>query len=494
MKTTLKTTIYSLLIAGMAGAMLSSCNDFVDVVPKGKAIPQTVDDFGKMMNNSFLSINGDQYYFADVCYDVMFAQFYSDDYTASDNPADQYYYMFAQTPSYRNMITWADEVYGSAENDDAWNGLYKSNYVVNYIIQNIDNAEEGYAYNRDEVKGRALVHRALNYFLLTAMYGKAYNAQSASTDLAVPLILEPDINLTPARATVADCFKQILADLDLAISIMKEDYPEFNHIPGRAAAYATRARVNHYMQNYDAALADAQKSLAMHGDLLDYNTWATFPDLMIAMMGSYNPIYLAYASMFGMEPYPGANDRITNKEITLVRPNQQQLSLTCASDKLLAITDMTNDLRAKLFFCTDYSQRPMNMVRVNQSGINVSEMYLTVAEAALRKSSPDLETASAALETVRKNRYLAQTYAKFEYSSREDLLAEVMKERRREITHCVMSFVDKKRWNCCTAEAETMTRTVYDQTFTMKPGDPRYALQIPANVRQMNPNLVPNER
>lgn len=48
--------------------LLASCNDFVDVVPKGKAIPTTVDDLGKLMNNSFISISGNNFGMVDVAF------------------------------------------------------------------------------------------------------------------------------------------------------------------------------------------------------------------------------------------------------------------------------------------------------------------------------------------------------------------------------------------------------------------------------------------
>ena len=32
--------------------ILMSCNNFVDIVPKGQTIPETVDDLAKMLNNS----------------------------------------------------------------------------------------------------------------------------------------------------------------------------------------------------------------------------------------------------------------------------------------------------------------------------------------------------------------------------------------------------------------------------------------------------------
>ena len=77
------------------------------------------------------------------------------------------------------------------------------------------------AYDRNDVKGQALVHRAMNYFLLVNLYGKQYDAATASTDLGVPLVLEADINKQYPRATVAQVYERMLQDLNDAISLLK---------------------------------------------------------------------------------------------------------------------------------------------------------------------------------------------------------------------------------------------------------------------------------
>ena len=191
--------------------------------------------------------------------------------------------------------------------------------------------------------------------------------------------------------------------------------------------------------------------------------------------------------------YP-ATTRIDNQEIIFLRTNTSYASMSSPSDEFEKIIDHDNDLRALLFFTNLYGSRPINMMRTQQSGISVSEMYLTIAEAALRKSSPDVKTAIEALDAVRSKRYLAETYQPTTITDVKELLDEVIKERRREVSFCTTSFTDKKRWNCDPRTATTMTRTIFGKTYTMEPNDPRYCLPIPPNVMQMNPNLVDNER
>ena len=482
-----KVLLPAALLLLSSAVLLTSCDDYVDVVPKGRAIPHTVDDMGKLMNNSFISINGSNFYMVDVCYDVTNVELLSDDYTASDQPGDMYYTMFHDTPAMFNMATWANTIYSAAEQDPTWNGLYKSNYVVNYIINNIDEAAEGYEYQRSEVKGRALVQRALNYFILTNLYGKAYNAATAQSDLGVPLVLQADITVQPARATVAQCYEQMLADVNEAIELLAIDVPEFNFLPGRAAAYALRARINLYMGRFEAALADARQAVSLQPTLLDYN------DYYAAYMATCEAVGMQYPYYLVMCGYPGTT-RVDNPEVIFLRTNQSFSFMCCPSDEFNKILDYDNDLRCAEFFLYLYGSRPNMMMRTQQSGITTGEMYLTIAEAALCQSSPDVNTAIEALDAVRQKRYLAATYQPTTTTDVQELLQEVIRERRREVSFCVTSFMDKKRWNCDPATAQTMTRTVFGQTYTMAPGDARYALPIPPNVMQLNPNLVDNER
>ena len=64
--------------------------------------------------------------------------------------------------------------------------------------------------------GYAHFYRANAYLELVRHFAKAYNPSTASTDEAVPLVLEYNIEAKPARATVQAVYNQIKTDLDIA--------------------------------------------------------------------------------------------------------------------------------------------------------------------------------------------------------------------------------------------------------------------------------------
>lgn len=465
----------NILIALTALCLLVSCNDFVDVVPKGNTIPETVDDLGKMMADGCMSLTNP---FASFSYSNFFIESYSDDYTASENPNSVYYTVHKNTTMFANILTWEEYIFSIAEDDYNWNGFYHSNYVANYVLANIDEVEEGIDYQRDEVKGQALVHRAMNFFLLVNLYAKQYDAATAETDLGVPLILEPDINNQYPRETVAKVYGQILDDLNEALTLLTVDVPEYNNVPGRATAYALRARVHLWMQNYDQAYADATEALKLRSEIIDYNTCS---QLMPGI-----PAY----GINGYSTIPQTNPEIMYSRYRTEGSNMQ------FSQKMLDIIDTENDLRYTLFYGSYEAAGildPKSWTRINHSGINVSEVWLTKAEAALRKSTPDIDEAIEALDYVRDRRYLNQNYTAAP-TDPDDLLVEILNERRREITFTEMSFLDHKRQNADPTTARPMERTVWGETYTLPVDDPRWQLAIPLNVCDLNPLLEQNER
>ncbi len=451
-----------------------SCDKFVDVIPKGRTIPQTVDDLAKLMNCG----SSDDYGNAIVPISSHAMDSFTDDYFRSENPSS-IGYIGRSTELSINFYKWKSNItYSRSAEDMSWDWYYKSNYVVNYILENIDRVEDGQSYQRNEVRGRALVHRAMTYFLLTNYYGKGYNKQTSSTDLSVPLVTVSNINKQYPRATVAEVYAQILKDLNEALDNLKIDVPDYNHIPGRATAYAVRARVYLWMQEYDKAYSDAVESLNMRSKLTDYNSFTS----------------LVYPEMPIFGPTGYESDGVLNEEITYYR-KRMSVSSVPLSNKLLSIIDQKNDLRFSLFYGTygTYYPEPISLSHIVHSGINTAEVWLIKAESALRKSSPNISEAIAALDYVRIRRIAKAAYTPTTENDPSKLLKLILDERRRELTSTDMSFMDQKRQNADPSTAREMKRTILGEEYTLSADSPIWQLAIPLNVMDLNPLLIQNE-
>jgi len=452
---------------------MSSCNDFVDVVPKGNTIPTTVEDLSRLMNNGSIAISSDgDYDMNGISAGVFYYELLSDDYMVTDNPSDALYASYRNIPFVQNVMKWNDYYFNAAESDYTWDKLYHSNYIANYVLSRIDDVEASASVKREEVKGRALVHRAMNYFLLTNLYGKQYVKGQANDALSVPLILVPTVTESYPRATVAEVYAQIKKDIDEAVSLLKTNVAEFNNIPSRATALALRARINLWMQDYDAAYTDAAEALNLKNTLINYNQ-------VVALMPGM--------PMFGLSGYDTNIE--TNPEILYERYVTEH-PMTYYTPKMKAIVDTDNDLRYSLFIAALPMYGYMGeygWVKHRHSGIDVAEVYLTKAEAAVRKSSKDVNTALQTLNALRQNRYAAATYTDCTISDPTALLDEILKERRREIIFTEMSFLDKKRMTADATTAQPMERTFEGQTYTISVDSPKWQVPIPLNVKAVNP-------
>lgn len=138
-----------------------------------------------------------------------------------------------------------------------WNTIYYNILQANNLIMNIEKLEEaGAEANFDDVKGQALTARALMYFDLVRIYGKPYSYDKES--YGVPNILEPlDALAQPLRATVAENYNQIIADLTKAQPLLSKS--KNNGYLNYYANLAIQARVYLNMEQYPAALSAAEE-------------------------------------------------------------------------------------------------------------------------------------------------------------------------------------------------------------------------------------------
>jgi len=106
---------------------------------------------------------------------------------------------------------------------DTWTGYYYAITNVNNVLDNIDKIVTTLPADAASIslyKGEAYLMRAFYYHQLILRWAKDYEPASAATDPGVPLVLKFDISARPARATVAEVYAQILADIAQAKTLL----------------------------------------------------------------------------------------------------------------------------------------------------------------------------------------------------------------------------------------------------------------------------------
>ena len=129
--------------------------------------------------------------------------------------------------------------------------------IANSVISQIGEATEDQSSVYKLVQAKAV--RAFDYMALAPYFQGSY--ETSANKPCVPLLTDSADYTNNPRATVAQVYKAIIADLDWAIEHL-EGYTRPNKtMIDLNVAYGLRARANLYMGNWAAAATDAEKAI-----------------------------------------------------------------------------------------------------------------------------------------------------------------------------------------------------------------------------------------
>lgn len=454
--------------------LVTACENpdaFLDVEPTGQVIPTTLDDFNGLLEDyAILRGRGVNLTYMDP--DVF--------------QSDVTFPFISNSAVYVNAYTWQGEIYTVNDADPDYNSCYQYIHLMNYILQEIDDAEVG-NFNpaeKDNLKAQAYAQRAMEYFMTVNEYAHHYDP--ANPDLpGVAMPLEVDLQALLSRSTVGEVYNQILNDLNRALDLATNTFPAVqtlaNFRPGKASIYALLAEVYLYMGDFEQAKIYSNMALSLYDFLYDFND--------IDFANSSNP-WAGYTN--GELEYC-----TTNKEVIWSRYVNYYYSNwypQLYAPDLAALYDQSNDRRWYLFSTqtegvadvSPYHQYVYaNAERVN--GLSVPRLLLTNAEAKARTG--DGPGAIDALNTLLENRM--SVFTPLVFTDNAAALQLVKDERRKELAGTTLNLYDQKRYHVYGDLVPTFSRTnpLTGETFTLEPGGDGYVVDIPASVREINPNL-----
>ena len=461
------TTILAICVV----VMLTGCNDYLDIKPKGEKIPKTVTDYETLLNYESVQKVSDTYptYLTDDVYLPDVAQGTA---TPGLNSVDQ---------SILNLYLFKKDVFGEAQDDGFWFASYNRIYYYNTVIDNIMNAEGPSEQQKHSIRAEALISRALEYLYLVNGYAKHYDVRTAETDPGVPLILDEDISKKDlVRASVKDVYAQIQSDLQAALPNLPAQ-PKGNAFrASKAAGYGILAKMYLYMGNYAEALKAANAVLEMNNSLLDLKKYAV----------------VKAQSSIGRTNVPQDIDNPENIYIKFAPYVYGLSSKVFGSDELISLFS-EDDMRLQVYFTKNFRNIPTDKyvwapyLRANLA-VSSPEIYLIAAECEAREGS--VERAMTLINKLRDNRIKNNT--DIVATDRNDALQKVLEERRRELAMSGMvRCIDLKRLNQESQFAKTVTHVTGEGTFSLEPNSPLYVLPIPAKVMRFNKNsMKQNER
>lgn len=314
--------------------------------------------------------------------------------------------------SYNGALNIASDLLGSS-NQLNWNGtfdtwremfnkamtstngevfnIYRDAYNVmgdvNLVLDNLNIVTD--ANDKNRIEGEAKFLRGLMLFDLVRLYGKPYVAGTPNSQLGVSIVLTPPSkSIKKARNTVAECYAQLLSDLNDAYNLL----PATNGVyADKYTAQAVLAKVYLQMQDYPKARDAANNVIASSGHSLMPNfaqVWDT---------DSNNNEYLFSWVVTNQE---SSNASVTHYATEALGGRGGDISVT---SNYLNKFDSNADQRRNFFYASGGEILVSKYRRqfANAQPMRLAEMYLIRAEANFRESTSVGATPLADLTTVR---------------------------------------------------------------------------------------------
>lgn len=466
---------YILLSLSLSAVLsLSSCKKFLEEQSQTDVIPKNARDLNELLIGEAYNTNGT------ISFDASL-RLLDDDVTQ-----DAFYNV---TNNLFGAYTWQPET--ALEPDmmvgaQVWFMRYPRIMTCNLVLEYLPEMS-GTTAEKENVEGQAYLLRAYNYFLLVNYYGKPYTdaLSDPEQDLGVPLILTGNLSLEgKPRNTVAEVYRQILSDLEKGIPLMersgKNNNPfRISHIGG----YLLASRVHLYMGNWQKAIEAASNVLSRKSALMDLASWGAAAQDTKTIISMQNQ-----EAIWGHGQPQGVivHDALSEE-------NNYRLS-----DELLALFE-PGDLRTSIYIRNKRSiKRPSLVVnaRVAET-FRVSEALLNRAEAYAQLNklgqTANEQLALNDLNLLRKKRFATASYQDLSITSPDDLLQKCREERRRELFGEEQHrWFDLRRYGMPAFGHVVYESNAQSATYFLKERDPAYLLQIPQDVLQKNPKLIPN--
>ena len=360
----------------------------------------------------------------------------------------------------------------------------------------------------------AHVTRALAYWDLVTKYCVAYDPAlhaNGEDHLGLPLTWEynptSDVTQYPGRSSIKETYDFIIADLTAAMDMPTLGATNSNYYT-KDVVKALLARVQLNMKDWTNAAKNAQEVIntntyplaSSEADLEGLYNYDTSPELLFVVAGSQNdsPGSTGSLYIYDTEKRDGST------------PDPQYIP----SQTLLDLYDAENDMRYPIFFKTktvtvegagtedlelmwkfvgnpEFRTAATQLNYINAGKIRISEMYLTLAEAAANMGGEGLNVAQETLNTLRAARI--KNYTDETYTAR-DIMSAIKAEWSREFVGEGFRMINLKRWNDDmvrgTSQNSAMTKsdTGYDG-LEKSMSDARCLWPIPKKEMDVNPQI-----
>ena len=429
-----------------------------------------------------------------------------------DIQADLVYAVQGNSNNYGNIWKW-DILSTNAEVEAVYAGLYTVIGRCNFFLDLVGGLKDSLVDDDlieelDSYTGEVYCARALAYSELVKCFCKAYEPDSAEDELGVVLKSSYFKKEPVRRASLADSYRFIIADLEKADALLDSEYDASNIAYfTNAAVHALWARVCLYMQDWDGAVGHSSKvidsgTFKLASAKSYYTSDQTYLDYLWTNDASYEIIFkIGYTST----SYGSAIGSVFlgfTRDYTYYYP-----------DYVPALWALnlypSGDMRYSAYFeelQTGYSHRlswpllikyygnegllAQNVFHVNMpKPLRLAEQYLIRAEAYCRRG--EYAKAGNDLSTLRESRF--STGGTLGVNA-DNWLDTISDERVRELFMEGFRLQDLKRWHRGFTRTPQSSSQAEGSSLKVNADDPLFVWPIPRNeIEAPGSEILPNE-
>ena len=467
MKKLYKNIVWGALVC-LSPVFFSSCDDELDIVPKGMTTLENVTDLEALLNQEYMISPGPASNLGIVCGEA-FGQFMNvSSILAQPNTVD-YAIVTGDESIDRAMLTTEDTRYATC---------YKYINYMNVVISKMDDAS-GDRTLKEQYIAEAKIIRAYFHYLLVNIYAKQYDEATAAQEGGVPYVDNTNLGEEKTKLSLAETYERILEDCsDEVIAKLPRKNPNVERAD-QALGNAVRAKVLMQMKRYAEALPYAQASIQLNNAIEDRSTIVETMTWEQSQSDDNNLLYV------------GPGMRVSPTFITIT---PETYSLFEEGDFVI-----NYDLMGgwSLESGEDYSGIPGSALYFGWStmgnpwGVVTDHMYYVAAECLIRTGQ--IMDGLRMVDLVRAKR--VENYEPFAQGSPSEQQAMAMLQKAKWV-ECIASyenFFDCKRWNTVANYKRNIIHNLGSYgTYSISPDSKIWVFPFPANATRYNASLTQN--
>lgn len=267
-----KIKIYGYGIFILASFIFTGCEGFLGKAPDERLTINNLEKINQTLTSSYQNSRG-----------YRFSHFCTDDVTLTEG-------VYESDPIITDLYSWSQNIQNQTHQDspsEYWRTAYASIAAVNHALKAMENIKinEADKEKADAIKGEALVMRSYCHFMLVNLFSKHYNPQTASSDLGIPYVTEPEnkLEVNYERGTVESTYKSAEDDLLEGIRLLEANSGSFKtnkyHFTFPTVyLYASRFYTfrNKDSKDIEQAINFAEKSIRAFGGIGVMRPWTDY--------------------------------------------------------------------------------------------------------------------------------------------------------------------------------------------------------------------------